>query len=139
MTGCGDHLYVPAGEGRRSGEAEKLAADKLEQMPAVELLEEIGVPVLVTDVHGTIVFANTALAAMLGQTQRSLEQLSFLQIFFNPAEGLAATATRAYTDELVQLTHRDGFTVLARMTKSAMDDRDDALAFVVFEDLAEAQ
>ncbi len=105
-------------------------------MSAVGVLEEIEVPALVIDVHGTILFANAALAAMLGETQRSLGQLKFHQIFFNPAEGKAAIAMRASTDELVELTHRDGFTVLARMRKSAMNRRDDLLGFVVFEDPA---
>ena len=137
MTDCGDHLFISAGDERRSGQAEQLAAEKLQQMSAVEVLEEIGVPALAIDVHGTIVFANAAYAAMAGRTQRSLGRLRFHQIFVNPAEGHAATAMHAYTDDLVELTHRDGSTVLARMTKSAMNHHDDALAFVVFQDLAE--
>ena len=137
MTDRGDHLSISAGDGRRSGEAEQLAAEKLQQMPAVQVLEEIGVPALAIDVHGTILFANAAFAAMVGRTQRSLGKLRFHQIFVNPAEGQAATTKHAYTDELVELTHRDGSTVLARMTKSAMNRHDDTLAFVVFQDLAE--
>ena len=137
MTDCGDHLFISAGDERRSGQAEQLALETLQQMPAVEVLEEIGVPALAIDVHGTILFANAAFVAMVGRTQRRLGRLRFHQIFVNPAEGQAATAMHAYTDELVELTHRDGSTVLARMTKSAMNRHDDALAFVVFQDLAE--
>ena len=137
MTDHSGHLSISAGDERRSGRAEQLAAEKLQQMPAVQVLEEIGVPALAIDVHGTILFANAAFAAMVGRTQRSLGKLRFHQIFVNPAEGQAATTKHAYTDELVALTHRDGSTVLARMTKSAMNRHDDALAFVVFQDLAE--
>ena len=137
MTDCGDHLFISAGDERRSGQAEQLALETLQQMPAVEVLEEIGVPALAIDVHGTILFANAAFVAMVGRTQRRLGRLRFHQIFVNPAEGQAATAMHAYTDDLVELTHRDGSTVLARMTKSAMNSHDDALAFVVFQDLAE--
>jgi len=137
MTDCGDHLFISAGDERRSGQAEQLALETLQQMPAVEVLEEIGVPALAIDVHGTILFANAAFVAMVGRTQRRLGRLRFHQIFVNPAEGQAATAMHAYTDDLVELTHRDGSTVLARMTKSAMNRHDDALAFVVFQDLAE--
>jgi PAS domain S-box-containing protein len=137
MTDCGDHLFISAGDERRSGQAEQLALETLQQMPAVEVLEEIGVPALAIDVHGTILFANAAFVAMVGRTQRRLGRLRFHQIFVNPAEGQAATAMHAYTDDLVELTHRDGSTVLARMTKSAMNHHDDALAFVVFQDLAD--
>jgi PAS domain S-box-containing protein len=137
MTDRGDHLFISAGDGRRSGHAERLAAEKLQQMPAVEVLEKIGVPALAIDAQGTILFANAAFAVMVGRTQRSLGKLRFHQIFVNPAEGQAATTIYAYTDELVELTHRGGSTVLARMTKSAMNGHDDALAFAVFQDLAE--
>jgi PAS domain S-box-containing protein len=133
----GDHRYISAGDQRRSGQAEQSPADKLQQMPAVVVLEWMRVPVLAIDKHGTILFANAAFAAMLGHAQDTIEQLTFHQIFLNPVDGPAATEMRAYTDELVELTHRDGFTVLARMSKSAMKRYDDEVALVVFEDLTE--
>jgi PAS domain S-box-containing protein len=137
MTDHGDHLFISAGDERRSGQAEQLAAEKLQQMSTVEVLEEIGLPALAIDVHGTILFANAAFAAMLGQTQRSLGQVRFHQIFVNPLRDKRPPPCTPTIDELVELTHRDGSTVLARMTKSAMNRRDDALAFVVFRELAE--
>ena len=122
---------------RRSGQAEQSPAAKLQQMPAVVVLERIPVPTLAIDKHGTILFANAAFAAMLGHTQDTIEQLTFHQIFLSPVDGPAVAAMRAYTDEVVELTNRNGFTVLARMSNSAMERDDDEVALVVFEDLTE--
>jgi len=133
----GDHLYISTGDRRRAGQAEQSPADNFQQLPAVAALERMRFPVLAIDTNGTILFANAAFAAMLGHAQDTIEQLTFHRIFLSPIDGPAATALRAYADELVELTHRDGFTVLARMSKSAMTRHDDEVALVVFEDLTE--
>ena len=133
----GDHRHISAGDRRRTGQAEQPPADNFQQMPAVAVLERMPFPVLAIDIHGTILFANAAFAAMLGHPQDTIEQLTFHEIFLNPIDVPAATALRAYADALVGLTHRDGFTVLARTSKSAMERRDDEVALVVFEDLTE--
>jgi PAS domain S-box-containing protein len=135
----GDQRYISAGDRRRSRQAEQSPADKLEGMPAVAVLERMPFPVLAIDIHGTILFANAAFAAMLGHAQDTIERLTFHEIFLNPIDGPAATALRAYADELVELAHRDGFTVLARASKSAMKRQDDEVALVVFDDLTEQQ
>jgi PAS domain S-box-containing protein len=133
----GDHRYISTGDRRRAGWAEQSPADNFQQMRAVAVLERMPFPVLAIDIHGNMLFANAAFAAMLGHAQDTIEQLTFHEIFLNPVDGPAATALRAYADELVGLTHRDGFTVLARMSKSAMKRQDDEVALVVFEDLTE--
>ena len=132
-----DHRYISAGDRRRSGWAEQSPADTLRQMPGVVVLERLPFPVLAIDAHGTILFANAAFAAMLGHDQDAMRQLTFQQIFLNPIYGRATTALRAYADELVELAHRDGFTVLARTSKSALKRDDDDVALVIFEDLTE--
>ena len=135
----GDHRHISTGDERPTGQAEQSPADNFQQMPAVAVLERLPFPVLAIDIHGTILFANAAFAAILGYAQDTIEQLTFHEIFLSPMDGPAATALRAYADELVELTHRDGFTVLARASKSAMKRQDDEVALVVFDDLTEQQ
>ena len=123
---------------RHPGQAEQSPADKLQQMPAVVALERIPLPALALAKNGTILFANAAFAAMLGHTQDTIEHLTFQQIILNPGDGPpTATAAQADAHELVELEHRDGFTVLARMSRSAMKRHDDHVALVVFEDLTQ--
>jgi PAS domain S-box-containing protein len=133
----GDHRYTSTGDRRRSGQAEQSPADNFQRMTAVAVLERMPFPVLAIDTHGTILFANAAFAAMLGHAQDTIVQLTLHEIFLNPIDVPAATALRAYANEFVELTHRDGFTVLARTSKSAMKRHDDEVALVVFEDLTE--
>lgn len=123
---------------RHSGQAEQSPAEKLQQMPAVVVLERVPVPAVAIDEHGTILLANAAFAVMLGYPRQALEQLTFQQIFRRPVdEPPAATAARSYARELVQLKHRDGFIVLARMSTSAVKRYNDGVALVIFEDLTE--
>ncbi len=133
----GDHRFISAGDRRRSGWAEQSPAHHLQQMPAVTMLERMPFPALAIDVHGTVLFANAAFAAMLGHARHTIEQLTCHQIFRDPIDGPAPAALRAYADRLVELAHRDGFTVLARTSKSALKRDDDDVALVIFEDVTE--
>jgi PAS domain S-box-containing protein len=136
----GEHRSVfaddqPALDRRRPGQAGESPTDKLHRMPAVAVLERVPVPTLAIDQNGTILFANTAFAAMLGHSQGSVEQLTFDQVFRNSADNPAHTVGGACVNEAVELAHRDGFTLRASMSKSAMVRHDDHFALVIFHDL----
>ena len=129
----------PGGDRRRAGQATRSPFSLLEQMPALVILERIPVPVVAIGQDGAILFANAAFAAMLGQTPKALQSLKFHQVFHNLPldESDPVALLRAYADEVVELLHRDGSLVLARMSKSAMTRRDDPVALATFCDLTE--
>lgn len=136
-----DHRRVspsvdPAADRRRPGQAEEPPAAKLRRMPAVIVLERLPVPALAIGPDGTILFTNAAFAEMLGHTEHTVLQLKFDEIFMRlPADQPAAAVMCSYADQLVELAHRDGFSVRASMSKSAMVRRDDDIALAVFHDL----
>jgi hypothetical protein len=73
---------------------------------------------------------------MLGYTQETLLTLDIHQI--SNLDGQSAFArTRERTDEPVQLVHRDGYTVTAAMSMSALRRHDDPLALASFKDVTE--
>jgi PAS domain S-box-containing protein len=138
-----DHQDVAAGsqlipDRRHPGQSEKSPAEKFHQAPAAVVLERMPVPVAAIDRQGAIVFANTAFAAMLGHTRASLERFTFDQILSRPLDESEVTALNPYAAKVVGLVHREGFTVRARMSKSAMRRHDD-IALVTFDDLTEQQ
>ena len=53
----------------------------LEQLPTLLILERFPVPVLAIAADGTILFANTAFADMVGRTPEAVKVLTFAQIF----------------------------------------------------------
>ncbi|WP_232315729.1 PAS domain-containing protein [Mycobacterium celatum] len=95
------------------------------------------IPVLAIGPGGAILFANTAFAAMLGHTRHTMVDLTFHSIFRNLPAAEPVETMRAYADELVDLAHRDGSIVRARMSKSAMVRADDNIALAAFHDLTE--
>ena len=132
---CGDDPVV---DRRQPGQAWQSPSTKLRQMPVVVVLQRMPVPVLAIDEDGFILFANAAFTAMVGYTLDSILRLKFHQIVRNlPIGAPAATTMRAYGDQLVELAHHDGSTVLASMSKSAMLRYDDGVALVTFHDLTE--
>jgi PAS domain S-box-containing protein len=87
---------------------------------------------------GSILFANTAFAEMVGYRQDSLPGLAFPEIFHTvPVALCALSGVDALANLVVELRHREGWMVRARMSKSAMMRRDDPVALVTFEDLTE--
>lgn len=126
-----------ASDRRRPGQAGQLPPEKLHQMPAVAVLERMPVPTLAIDQNGTILYANAAFAAMLGHSQESVEQLTLDQVFPNSADTPAVPVGGTCVNKVVQLADRDGFTVRASMSKSAMMRHDDDVALLVFHDLTE--
>ena len=120
---------------RTSGDS---ASDILERLPAVVVLERIPVPTLAIAQEGTILFANTAFADMVGYQQDRLAGLAFPEIFHTvPAALSALSSVHLLANLVVELQHREGWTVRARMSKSALKRRDDPVVLVTFENLTE--
>lgn len=110
----------------------------LEQLPAFVVLEGMVTPILGVEHDGTVVFANEAFANMLGHTRESVMSLTMQQIFLARTTGLSAIAVlKAHAEQIVDLHHRDGSTVHAQMSRSALLRNDDPVAVVVFHDLTE--
>jgi PAS domain S-box-containing protein len=112
--------------------------DMLTRLPAVVVLERIPVPTLAVTRDDIILFANTAFADMVGYGQDRLAGLAFPQIFHTvPAALCALSGVDALANLVVQLQHYEGWTVRARMSKSALMRRDDPVVLVTFENLTE--
>ena len=125
-------------ERRRSGSSGGSPKDVLSRLPAVVVLERIPVPTLAMARDGSILFANTAFAEMVGYEQDRLEGLAFPEIFHTvPAEVAAVSGVDALANLVVELQHCEGWTVRARMSKSALMRRDDPVVLVTFDNLTE--
>ena len=125
-------------ERRRPRPVDQSPLEVLLQMPALVVLERLPGPTLAVDREGTILFANGAFCEMLGHAPDELWAMKFGDIFCSPATHDCAVAlVHAYSDRLVELAHKDGHPVWARMSKSAMRRRDDTLALVTFHDHTE--
>jgi PAS domain-containing protein len=107
-------------------------------LPAVVVLERIPVPTLAMARDGIILFANTAFAEMVGHRQDGLAGLAFFEIFdAMPAAVGALAGVDALANLVVELRHCEGWTVRARMSKSALMRRDDPVVLVTFENPTE--
>lgn len=110
----------------------------LQQMPALVVLERFPVPVLAIAEDGAILFANSAFAEMVGYAAEVVNTMKFAEIFHSlPAGESAVSVVRAHADFVVELVHRDGSIVRARMSKSALLRGDDPVALATFQDLTE--
>jgi PAS domain-containing protein len=124
-------------ERRRNGRSGDSPMDVLTRLPAVVVLERVPVPSLAMARDGIILFANTAFAEMVGYRQDSLAGLAFPEIFHTvPAALCALSGVDALANLVVELQHCEGWTVRARMSKSALMRRDDPVV-VTFENLTE--
>ncbi len=125
-------------ERRRNGGSGESAMDVLTGLPAVVVLERIPVPTLAMARDGIILFANTAFAEMVGYRQDGLAGLAFAEIFDTvPAAVGALSGVDALANLVVDLRHGEGWTVRARMSKSALMRRNDPAVLVTFENLTE--
>jgi len=108
------------------------------QLPAMVMLERIPVPTLAMARDGIILFANSAFAEMVGYQQGGLPGLAFPEVFHTvPAVLCSLSGVDALANLVVELRHCEGWTVRARMSKSAMLRRDDPVVLVTFENLTE--
>ena len=125
-------------ERRRNGVPGDSPMDILMRLPAVVVLERISVPTLAIARDGGILFANAAFAEMVGHPQDSLAGLAFPEIFHTvPAALCVLSVVDALANLVVELQHREGWPVRARMSKSALMRRDDPAVLVTFENLTE--
>jgi PAS domain-containing protein len=125
-------------ERRLNGWSGESAMDALTRLPAVVVLERVPVPTLAMARDGTILFANTPFAEMVGYGQDELAGLAFAEIFHTVPAGVGAlSGVDALANLVVQLRHCEGWTVRARMSKSALIRRDDPVVLVTFENLTE--
>lgn len=126
-------------ERRRNAQTPLSPIETLRQLPALVALERIPVPVLAIADDGTILFANSGFAAMLGYDQEQVLALEFRQIFGEvpPAEESALSVMHSLANLVVSLEHRDGSTVRALMSKSALERANDRVALATFQDLTE--
>ena len=124
-------------ERRRNGGSGDASTDILTRLPAVVVLERLPIPSLAMTRDGIILFANTAFAEMVGYQPDGLAGLAFQEAFHTvPAALCALSGVDALANLVVQLRHCEGWTVLARMSKSLMR-RDDPVVLVTLEDLTE--
>jgi PAS domain S-box-containing protein len=125
-------------ERRRDGKDGQNPMALLAEMPALVVLERFPVPVVAIAEDGTILFANSAFAEMVGRTSEAVKALKFGEIFHTmPTDESAVSAVRAHADLIVELLHDDGSIVRARMSKSALLRGDDPVALATFQDLTE--
>jgi PAS domain-containing protein len=147
LLGKGSHEHTRDGAGmdgdrrverRRTGGSDDSPTDILTRLPAVVVLERLPVPSLAVARDGIILFANTAFAEMVGYPQDSLAGLAFPEIFHTVPAALGAfSGVDARANLVVQLQHCEGWTVRARMSKSALMRSDDPVMLVTFENLTE--
>ena len=125
-------------ERRRNGGSGHAPTDILTRLPAVVVLERLPIPSLAMTRDGIILFANPAFAEMVGYEQDGLAGSAIPEIFHPALARLAAlSGVDAVADLVVQLRHYEGWTVRARMSKSALMRRDDPVVLVTFENLTE--
>jgi PAS domain S-box-containing protein len=125
-------------ERRRNGRSGNSPIGILTRLPAAVVLQRIPVPSLAIARDGTILFANTAFGEMVGYRHNTLTGLAFPAIFHTaPAAVRALSDVHALPNLVVELQHCEGWTVRARVSKSALMQCDDPVVLVTFEDLTE--
>lgn len=125
-------------ERRRNRGAGRSPMELLTRLPAVVVLERFPIPSLAMTREGIILFANSVFAEMVGYQQDDLAGLAFQEVFQTmPAELCALAGVDALANLVMELRHCEGWTVRARMSKSALMRRDDPVVLVTFEDLTD--
>jgi PAS domain S-box-containing protein len=115
----------------------------LKQLPALVVLERIPVPVLAIAHDGAVLFANSAFSEMVGRASEEVLSLTFDDIFHlppnipPPTTESAVSVVQALANMVVELAHRDGSSVRALMSRSALIRADDDIALATFQDLTE--
>jgi PAS domain S-box-containing protein len=123
---------------RRTAQASQSPREALEQLPALVLLERIPVPTLAVLQDGTIVFANKAFAEMVGREAEEVVVLKFHDFFHTALETESVlSVVDGLANMVVELAHKDGSTVRALMSRSALRRADEKIALATFQDLTE--
>ncbi len=125
-------------ERRRDGGSSGSPMDILMRLPAIVLLERIGIPTVAMARDGIILFANAAFAEMVGYPPDGLAGLAFPDVFDTmPAVLCTLPGVDALANLVVELRHGEGWTVRARMSNSALTQCDDPVVLMTFKDLTE--
>jgi PAS domain S-box-containing protein len=109
----------------------------------VVVLERIPVPVLAIAHDGALVFANSAFSEMVGRAPEDVLTLKFDEIFHLPLTAepptmeSAVSVVQGLANMVVELAHRDGSSVRALMSRSALIRADEDIALATFQDLTE--
>jgi PAS domain S-box-containing protein len=123
---------------RRTMRVSQSPMEALEQLPALVVLERIPVPILAVLQDGTIVFANSAFAEMVGRDADESLSLKFHDVFQSAPVALSVlSVVDVLANMVVELVHKDGSTVRALMSRSALQRSDDQIALATFQDLTE--
>src|ERR1700757_75733 len=125
-------------ERRRPTPPDQSPYDELRRMPALVMLERLPAPALAVDRAGTVLFANRAFCDMVGYSCDELLATNFYDFFYSlPTDDRWVVLVGTSDERLVELRHKYGHSVWARMSKSAMRRRDDTVALVSFRDRTE--
>jgi PAS domain S-box-containing protein len=110
----------------------------LEQLPALVLLGRLPVPVLAVAQDGLVIYMNRAFEHMLGYPQDDLGGCSIGDLVQTDAPPRSAvTELHESAGKIVALTHRDGSTVRAAISKTTLERHDDRVMLVCFQDVTE--
>ncbi|MFC9839559.1 PAS domain-containing protein [Rhodococcus sp. NPDC127530] len=110
----------------------------LEQLPVLVLLDRLPVPVLAVAQDGLVIYMNRAFEHMLGYPQDALRECSIGDLV-QTVSPLRSTVTELSESagKIVALTHRDGSTVRAAISRSTLERHDDPVILVCFQDVTE--
>lgn len=134
----GDQISDSDSDRRRLPSEPLAPLDALAQMPSLVLLERLPTPALAVAADGTIVFVNSAFAALVGRKAEELGAMQLAELMFDETpEGPVRVMLDRFADRIVALRHDDGSEVRAKMSKSAFIRSDDTVALVIFDDLTE--
>jgi PAS domain S-box-containing protein len=125
---------------RNGGQPGQTPIAILKELPALVVLERIPVPVLAIAQDGAVLFANTAFSEMVGRDSDEVLSLKFDDIFHLPLTTESESpisVVQALANMVVELAHRDGSSVRALMSRSALIRADDNIALATFQDLTE--
>lgn len=111
-------------------------AERLKELPALTLLERMPVPALAVGGDGAILFANPAVAALLGVTTQALMSMTLPDIIA-PATDATTTLDESQS-RIIGFTHADGWIVRTRMSKSVLWPADDSAFLATLDDLTES-
>jgi len=134
MTEPGDQVV----DRRRPRTHDLSQMDTLRRLPALRVLDQLPVPVVAVTEEGTVLYANEAMAELLGLTRDQLHAMTFMDVFETPLQSDGAVAElQRHANTLVGLSHADGHVIRAVMSRSALQRADDDIALVTFHDLTE--
>jgi PAS domain S-box-containing protein len=98
----------------------------LDRQPVLSVLDQLPLPVLAVQNRGTILFANQAIADLLGYQQASMSDMTLWQILEGlPPNPCVHHYLHAHAGRTVGLIHAQGSIINARMSASALRRYDD--------------